>query len=222
MKWKTFHAHIQEGFTPQGLRLIKRSFFAMDNAHDGEFRDDGRPYRVHLIDSFDRAYNMGERDPEVQAAILTHDMLESLETLGRPITVLKLVSQIGSPTACRVSWMTKRKPMVDQHVEYWLPLRGSKDHRTLKAKCYERQDNITTFKDMKAKPGETKKMRIRRKLDETVREFVPIVNWLLADVELRNFDSEESRNKERALINNIRRGFEYELGKYGRKFEINK
>ena len=222
MNWKIFHAHIQDGFTPQGLRLIKRSFVTMHNAHDGELRDDGRPYRTHPTDSFIRAYDMGERDPEVLSSILTHDVLESLKKIGRPITVLKLGSKIGMPTACRVSWMTKEKPMVNPHTEYWLPLRGCGDHKTLKAKSYERQDNILTFKDMKAKPGETQKIRIKRKLDETVREFVPIVNWLLADVELRNFDNEESRNKERTLINNIRRGFEYELGKYGRKFEIKK
>jgi len=222
MDWKILHAHIQEGSTPQGLHLIRRSFVAMDNAHDGEFRDDGRPYRVHLTDSFTRAYDMGERDPEVLATILTHDILESLKKLSKPMTVIELGSQIGMSTACRVSWMTKKKPMADPHTEYWLPMRGCKDHKTLKAKCYERQDNISTFKDMKAKPNESKETRIRRKLDETIREFVPIVNWLLADIEIRAFKNEKARNDERVLVNNIRRGFEYELGKYGRKFETTK
>lgn len=222
MDWETVHAHIQEGIPPQGLRLIKQSFMTMDMAHDGEFRDDGRPYRGHPIDSFVRAYNMGERDPEVLAAILSHDVLESSKSLGKPMTVLELETYIGAATACRTSWMTKRDHSNNSHVVYWTTLRSCRDHKTLKAKCYERADNVSTFGEMKAKGKETQGMRIKRKLDETVREFVPIVNWLLADVEVRSFKSEEARNEERVLVKKIRCDFEQELAKYGRKFEITK
>jgi hypothetical protein len=73
---------------------------------------------------------------------------------------------------------------------------------------------------MKAKPHETKKARIERKVRETVREFVPIVKWLLADVEVRAFKSEEQRSKERDLIQNIAASFKRELAPYNVAFVL--
>ncbi|HCC06050.1 TPA: hypothetical protein DEP94_01655 [Candidatus Nomurabacteria bacterium] len=222
MNWKTVRVHIQKGIPPQGMDLVKNSFVIMDVTHDGETRDDGKPYRDHPVRSLFIAYDMGEWDPEVLAAILSHDVLESSKSLGKPMTVLELETHVGTATACRTSWMTKKDHTTNSHVVYWSSLRCCRDHKTLKAKSYERLDNVSTFGKMKAKGKETREMRIKRKLDETVREFVPIVNWLLADLEIRAFKSEDARDKERILVKKIRHAFEQELAKYGRKFETNK
>ena len=160
MNWKTVRVHIQKGIPPQGMDLVKNSFVIMDVTHDGETRDDGKPYRDHPVRSLFIAYDMGEWDPEVLAAILSHDVLESSKSLGKPMTVLELETHVGTATACRTSWMTKKDHTTNSHVVYWSSLRCCRDHKTLKAKSYERLDNVSTFGKMKAKGKETREMRI--------------------------------------------------------------
>lgn len=218
MKWDTFQKRIQDGSTSEGLHEIKNAFDLMESTHDGERRDDNRPYRLHPIEATIGAHDLGERDPEVLAAILGHDTLESAKKLGKPVTTQVLEQKLGTATACRVSWMTKEGHTDEARAKHWQHFRACKDHKAYKAKSFERLDNVKSFSSMKGKPGETKRERIRRKVKETVREFAPIIAWLEADVEIRSFGTEEARNAERMLIRNLREAFRHELGKYGAKF----
>ena len=218
MRWETFSKRIP-GFTPKDLQDIKVAFDLMYDTHDGERRDDNRPYRHHPIGSALDAYAMGERDPEVICAILAHDVLESAKKLGKPLTLRDLEEKVGPSTACRVRWMTKEGHTDRARASSWKTFRDCKDHKTYKAKACERLNNVRSFKLMKAKPGETKHQRIRRKVNETVKEFSPIMAWLETDVETRSFPSEQARAKERAIIKNIRLAFERELRVYSVKFK---
>lgn len=218
MRWEKFHERIQEGFSLEDLHEIEKAFIVMETTHDGERRDDNRPYRYHPIESALDAYTMGERDHEVMCAILAHDVLESAKKLGKPITIRDLEKTLGEATACRVSWMTKDGHTEQARAKSWQRFRACKDHKTFKAKSYERLNNVKSFGEMKAKPNETKRSRIKRKVSETVREFSPIIAWLEADVETRSFSSEAARRKERTLIKNIRREFERRLLCYGVRF----
>jgi (p)ppGpp synthase/HD superfamily hydrolase len=220
MKWNTFRAHIKIGFTPLELRAIRKAYVEMEEAHEGETRDAGGPYKIHPIESALSAYDMGERDVEVIVAILMHDILESSHDYGKGITSRDLEKRHGGLAACRVQWMTKFEHTEKHRQSHWEYFRKCRDHKVYKAKCYERLNNVTSFSQMKAKPHETKKARIERKVRETVREFVPIVKWLLADVEVRAFKSEEQRSKERDLIQNIAASFKRELAPYNVAFVL--
>lgn len=218
MKWNIFRAHIKEGFTLLELRAIKRAYLEMEEAHRDEIRDDGKPYILHPIESVLEAYAFGERDVEVMVAILMHDVLESAQDFGKTLTALDLEMRHGIPAACRVQWMTKTEHTKEHRLVHWQNFRKCKDRKVYKAKCYERLNNVSSFSHMKAKKNESKEQRIKRKVNETIREFVPLVTWLLADVEVRSFPNELARDKERHLIKNIRSAFSAGLARYNARF----
>lgn len=194
MKWETFQKNLLGKFTPEGILQLCLAFSISFAAHKGQLRDDGSPYFEHIIRCVLIAIYCGERDVHVIVLLLLHDTVEETKDHAEPFTLQMIEQKLDAATACRVSWLTKHDHTEKGRHHYWILLHQCKDAKTIKAKVFDRIDNIETLSSMKGIS------RQKKKLAETLVHFRRFTRWLMSDVLVRNFPSETAREAEVALV----------------------
>ncbi len=89
--------------SPAGALLLRDAFGWAARLHAGQIRRDGAPVLDHVLGAAANALAAGERDPELIAAALLHDVVENT-----PTTAADLAERFGPRVAHLVDVLTKR------------------------------------------------------------------------------------------------------------------
>ncbi len=195
--WDMLQAHLRPIFGRNDILKMKAVYIFADKAHLGVFREDGSKYITHPVQSVIIAVEAGERDLETLMAILLHDVYEETQDKRYPKRFEHVRKQFGQLVAYRVHIMTKYDHTKEGKVIYWRGVRTCADHGVKKGKLADRTHNIETLEEV-PDPG-----RRKRKLKETVNEFIPILTWLANDIEVKYYSLELERQAERAIVRNL-------------------
>jgi guanosine-3',5'-bis(diphosphate) 3'-pyrophosphohydrolase len=195
--WNMLHAYLRPLFGRSDILKIKAVYIFADKAHAGQIRDDGSPYITHPVRSVIIAIEAGERDIEVLMAILLHDVYEETANSRYPKKFEHVRENFGQHLAYRVHVLTKYDHSPQGKILYWQGMRKCADHGVKKGKLADRIDNIETLDEVK---DESRK---KRKLQETVDEFIPILTWLANDIQVKNYKLELERHAELAIVRNL-------------------
>ncbi|MCD0451159.1 HD domain-containing protein [Actinocorallia sp. API 0066] len=150
-----------------GLATVRRAAEAAARWHGAQRRPTGEPYTVHLFEALEVIVRgAGERDPEVLAATLLHDVAEDT-----PTTVAEIEAEFGPVVAEYVDWLTK-PPVVSKRdkraakVAYLRRLREA-PAQVVAVKLADRASNVSTLDRM---PPDFQ----RRYYAETVTYVMPL------------------------------------------------
>lgn len=119
LSWRTWdeaEPELRSMLPEAALETVRRAARAAERWHGEQTRPTGEPYTVHLLEALEvLARGAGERDPDVLAAALLHDVVEDT-----PATVADVEAEFGPVVAEYVDWLTKP------------PVRSRKDKRAAK------------------------------------------------------------------------------------------
>jgi guanosine-3',5'-bis(diphosphate) 3'-pyrophosphohydrolase len=191
------HEHLRPIFGRSEISEMKVVYRFAEYAHRGVFREDGSPYITHPVQSVIIALEAGERDLKILMAILLHDVYEETADKRHPKKFEHVRKEFGQLTAYRVHIMTKYDHTEEGKVAYWHGVRACADHGVKKGKIADRIHNIETLNEVKDAS------RRKRKLQETVKQFIPIFRWLANDTEVKHYALELERHAERVIVRNL-------------------
>jgi (p)ppGpp synthase/HD superfamily hydrolase len=179
-------------FSPDG-DLLARARVLAHRAHDGQTRDDGRPYITHP-EAVARilADEMLVTDVRLLAAALLHDVIEDT-----PVTAAELEAEVGVAVTRWVVSLTKQPPGKPRDVRITEDLDRVviAGIEAVTVKIADRLHNLRSIR------GKNDPARRRRFLDETRRHFVPFVERSrpdLLDLFLADLERAESHEAGRA------------------------
>ena len=195
--WDMLHAHLRPIFGQDDILKMKAVYVFTEKAHRGVFREDDSPYITHPVQSVIIAIEAGERDLQTLMADLLHDVYEETRDMRFPKKFEHVRKKFGQLVAYRVHIMTKYDHSKDVKILYWHGVRTCADHGVKKGKLADRTHNIETLEEV---PDAGRR---KRKLKETVDEFIPILTWLENDIEVKYYSLELQRQAERAIVRNL-------------------
>jgi guanosine-3',5'-bis(diphosphate) 3'-pyrophosphohydrolase len=197
--WLTLEMYLQNLFSLEDIKRLETAYAFAYRAHTGKFRDGGSPYITHPVESVIIAIEAGERDVDILIALLLHDVYEETADKRYPITFHHVHKAFGQLVAYRVHVMTKYDHSERGRVTYWSTVHKCADHGVKKAKISDRTHNIETLE------GIREEERRKWKIEETVREFVPMLTWLANDTMIKTYKTELERHAELTITRNLYR-----------------
>lgn len=106
LSWRTWdeaEPDLREVLPEPTLETVRRAARAAERRHGTQRRPTGAPYTEHLLEALEvLVRGAGERDPDVLAAALLHDVVEDTAT-----TVGDVEAEFGPVVAEYVDWLTK-------------------------------------------------------------------------------------------------------------------
>jgi len=151
LSWRTWdeaEPELRRELPEPALSAVRRAAEAAARWHGTQTRPTGAPYTEHLLEALEvLVRGAGERDPDVLAAALLHDVVEDT-----PATVADVEAEFGPVVAEYVDWLTKppvrsKKEKRAAKVGYLRRLRDAPP-QVVSIKLADRASNVQTLDRM--------------------------------------------------------------------------
>lgn len=230
---------LQPVLMPIEQELIENAYIVAANAHDGQFRDSGKPFITHPVAVAEILAEMNMDSITIAAALL-HDVVEDTDVslddierqFGREVALLvNGVTKIKQlPTEMGEMRQTKKGDLQAEYLRQMFMAMGN-DVRVILVKLADRLDNMRTL-------GSLSRDRQVRNARETLDIFAPLANrlgigkmkWQLEDLSFRYLEPERykelaeqlasKRHEREADIKDIIARLEETLRKNGVEAEV--